>query len=99
MELLEEIMGVDVLQADDIATLQKTDPAIFIVIISKIMDFLMYLTKIPAQLIDPNAEKDAKVNLYSTYFDKFVEEQRKKNGGEIPSWLKLVQVIFHFASD
>jgi hypothetical protein len=48
MELLEEIMGVDVLQADDIANLQKTDPAIFIVIISKIMDFLMYLTRIPA---------------------------------------------------
>jgi hypothetical protein len=50
-------------------------------------------------LIDPNAEKNAKVNLYSKYFDKFVEEQRKKNGGEIPSWLKLVQVIFNFASD
>jgi hypothetical protein len=48
MELLEEIMGVDVLQADDIANLQKTDPTIFIVIISKIMDFLMYLTRIPA---------------------------------------------------
>jgi hypothetical protein len=50
-------------------------------------------------LLDPNAEKNEKVNLYGKYFDKFIEEQRKKNGGEIPSWLKLVQVIFNFASD
>ena len=74
MELLEEIMGVDVIQVADIKNLQKTDPSIVIIIISKIMDFLMYLTRIPAKLVDPNADKDAKINLYSKYFDKFIEE-------------------------
>ena len=54
MELLEEIMGVDVIQVADIKNLQKTDPSIVIIIISKIMDFLMYLTRIPAKLVDPN---------------------------------------------
>ena len=48
MELLEEIVGIEVFQVEDIVNLQKSDPTIFIIIISKIMDFLMYLTRIPA---------------------------------------------------
>jgi hypothetical protein len=35
-------------------------------------------------LVDPDADKDAKVNLYAKYFDKFIEEQRRKNNGVIP---------------
>ena len=83
MDLLEEIMGEDV-QVADIAYLQKSNPGLIIVIVSKVMDFLMYLTRIPAQLVDPNAGKDDKINLYAKYFNKFVEEQRKKNNGVIP---------------
>jgi hypothetical protein len=56
MELLEEIMGVDVIQVADIKNLQKSDPNIVIIIVSKIMDFLMYLTRMPAKLIDPTAD-------------------------------------------
>jgi len=48
MELLEEIMGVEVVQVADIANLQKSNPSLFVVIVSKIMDFLMYLTRMPA---------------------------------------------------
>lgn len=47
----------------------------------------MYLTSIPANLIDPTADKDAQVNVYGFFFDKYVEEIRKKNNGVIPPWL------------
>ena len=86
---LEEIIGE--LDYESMEMLKNENPNIFVLILTKIFNFLAYLARIP---INNGDGESAEMNLYA----KALETLQEKNtgpDGEKPAWLKIMETIFH----
>ena len=84
---LEEIIGE--LNYDEMAVLKQTNPVMFIILIERVFNFLMYLAHIPFK--DKNG-KENRMNLYQTIMDHLLEHHTVD--GKIPEWLERVHMIY-----
>ena len=66
---LEEIIGE--LNYEEMAVLKSTNPGLFIIIVQKVFNFLMYLARIPTT--NENGEK-VDLNLYEEALDTLFEK-------------------------
>jgi hypothetical protein len=71
------------------SVLKATNPNLFIVIIQKVYNFLMYLANVPTTDEDGN---DTKMNLYHKVLDTLFE--KNVIDGEVPDWLYKLKMVF-----
>ena len=84
---LQEIIGE--LDYEEMAVLKSTNPSLFIILIQKVFNFLMYLAHVPIK--DENGEA-AGMNLYEEAIDKLFE--KNVVDGQVPDWLQKVKLCF-----
>jgi hypothetical protein len=88
---LEEILGE--LNYEEMSVLRATNPNLFIIIIQKVYNFLMYLSHVGIKDEDGN---DSHINLYEEAIDTLFE--RNVVDGQVPEWLVQVKMIFDWGS-
>ena len=86
-EMLEEIIGE--LNYEEMSVLKATNPNVFILLIQKVFNFLMYMAHVPIK--DDNGD-DSHMNAYEKVMDTLFE--KNVVDGEVPEWLKKVKLCF-----
>ena len=84
---LEEIIGE--LNYEEMAVLKSTNPGLFVIIVQKVFNFLMYLARIPTT--NEDGEK-VDLNLYEEALDTLFE--KNVVDGEVPDWLNKLKTCF-----
>ena len=88
--LLEEIIGE--LDYEHMEMLKNDNPSIFVLILTKIFNFLAYLARIP---ISNEDGEPTEMNLYRKALETLIEKNTGPDG-EKPAWLQTMETIFHF---
>ena len=86
---LEEIVGE--LDYEQMSILKQTNPGMFIVLIFKVFNFLMYLAHIPIK--DKHTGEERHINLYEKAMETLISTNKKPDG-EMPDWLKSTKTVF-----
>ena len=89
-QLLEEIIGE--LDYENMEMLKSENPNVFVLMLTKIFNFLAYLARIPTNNEDGESTQ---MNLYEKALETLIEKNTGPDG-EKPAWLKTVETIFHF---
>lgn len=74
------------------SVLKASNPNLFVVIIQKVFNFLMYLSSVSTT---DEYGNEVRINLYKKTMDKLIEKNVGPDG-EIPEWLQKVQMIFNW---
>ena len=74
--------------------MQSQAPGVFVLILTKIFNYLAYLARIPIKNEDGD---DDQLNLYVKALETLIEKNTGPDG-EKPAWLVKVELVFHWGA-
>lgn len=86
---LEEILGD--IDYDELAAIKSVNPALFVVIVQKILNFLRFLARVPIK--NDDGQITHTMDLYQKVVDTLTQNSKNRDG-TVPGWVNWISYIF-----
>uniref|UniRef100_A0A7S3CPG1 Uncharacterized protein n=1 Tax=Strombidium rassoulzadegani TaxID=1082188 RepID=A0A7S3CPG1_9SPIT len=92
IEMLQEIVGEDIIDYEELKVLESASPGIIILLVQKVWNLLRYLARVP--ITTENGEV-TEMNVYKRALDSLVLQFTKEDG-TVPGWIQTIEAVYMF---